>query len=692
MENPNVSVVITSCGRQDLLDRTISSFLEFNTYPILEYIVIEDGNGELNAPLIEKFKNLPFTWLETGHRVGQIQAIDQVYARVRAPFVFHCEDDWEFYAPGFVEKSILILKGHPEVLQVYLRAHDDTNRHPIMQEVMDANKVPFRFLAWNFQSAHWGIWHGFSFNPGLRRMTDYRSLGSFAAFDPDHYKKAWQIEQDVSAFFKERGFRAVILADNAGKGYVRHIGVGRQISMPRSEKDFMFPLPPEQNEKFFQIEIADKLQRIVTAGVNFDLEVRIQNNTELTISSEGPNPVHFSYHWLDSDGSIAWFDGERTKFVPPLQARATRHYLAKIEAPPIAGNFQLQPALVQEGSRWYDQYDAIPFEVRHDNAVEPNPRDLALWLAEKAFKEKNRDTLRQELSKLDGYAIDEGLIRFIDRYLGFIHAGKKKIATADPRRMPGPNELIVVFGSYPYAFSSLAVNNPIKRNLLEFWSFTFDKIEFEECWNRVDQIFVVNRDDRPDRWYSSLRELTRMGAPLDRITRFSASVDRPSNNPDLTGQLGCLRSHLRVMQTALAQKLKNIMVLEDDFGFTDELELNRRCLQAFFSREYEFDVCLLATSRYGIIIPKDDLVAVTRQPCTTTGGYIASQSGIPKLIDCFSASLDQMIKTGDHVTYSVDRCWSSLQQDERFLVFKRRLGFQLPSFSDIQERMSAAFD
>jgi hypothetical protein len=318
--------------------------------------------------------------------------------------------------------------------------------------------------------------------------------------------------------------------------------------------------------------------------------------------------------------------------------------------------------------------------------------DRALWLAEKAFKEKDRDTIIRELSKLDGYPLDEGLIRFTDRYATLIHSAKRKVGSVDSRRKPRADELIVVFGNYPYSFASLVVNNPIKRNLLEFWSFPVDDIEFEQCWTSVDQIFVLNREDRLDRWYSTLRELARMGAPLNRVTRFPAIIDRSTTNRELNGHIGCMRSHLSILQTVRAKTLRNVMVLEDDFGFSDDIETNQASLELFFKRNYDYDLCLLATSKYGPVLPKDDLVMLSRQPCTSNSGYIVSQSGAAKLIDCFNAALGDLLTTGDAITYAADRCWSALQQGDRFLVFKRRLGFQLPNFSDITGKVAAPFD
>ena len=53
----DVTVVLTSCNRQDLLERTLDSFFLHNTYPIREFIVIEDGDGSKNDHLRSRYEN-----------------------------------------------------------------------------------------------------------------------------------------------------------------------------------------------------------------------------------------------------------------------------------------------------------------------------------------------------------------------------------------------------------------------------------------------------------------------------------------------------------------------------------------------------------------------------------------------------------------------------------------------------------
>jgi glycosyl transferase family 2 len=224
-----VTFVMTSCGRQDLLEITLDSFLYYNTHPIREYIIIEDGDGALNSQLMKKYRKYPFRWLDTKTRLGQIAAIDIVYGHVRTEYIFHCEDDWKFTAPGFIEKSLPILEASDDILQVYLRALTDVNGHPILDEIHMAGDATYRLFCHYYESENFGTWHGLSWNPGLRRWREYELIGSFGSLDPDGNKIPWVVEREGSEFYQKHGYYAAILIDNDGKGYVRHLGAERHI-------------------------------------------------------------------------------------------------------------------------------------------------------------------------------------------------------------------------------------------------------------------------------------------------------------------------------------------------------------------------------------------------------------------------------------------------------------------------------
>jgi hypothetical protein len=225
-----VTIVLTSCGRPDLLEKTISSFIEFNTYSITKFIIVEDGPAVLSVAALY---NLPYPsqMISTGDYVGQIAAIDYAYSLVETEYIFHLEDDWEFYRPHFIEKSLVILEKEAHCLQVWLRALDDTNGHPVNPRVSRTGDLFCRRVPWRrMEYDYCGVWHGFSFNPGLRRLKDYIEVKGYGIHLREYglnYKGAG--EEAMSIIYREKQKFATILADESGIGYVRHIGGGRTV-------------------------------------------------------------------------------------------------------------------------------------------------------------------------------------------------------------------------------------------------------------------------------------------------------------------------------------------------------------------------------------------------------------------------------------------------------------------------------
>lgn len=215
-----ITFCLTSCGRQDLLERTLDSFLKFNTHPIDEYIIIEDsGSQDCNRELAEKYYHKGrFQWLYNPERIGMVKSIDRLYSMVnpKTDYIFHCEDDWEFYRPGFIEKSLDVLEDAPHILQVWLREIWDTNGHPVLPSLYRTKSgMPVSILKHNYQ----GVWSGYSTNPGLRRYKDIINFNALSVFGPDNIG----LEAKISMYYAAAGFSAVILTE----GYVRHIGEGR---------------------------------------------------------------------------------------------------------------------------------------------------------------------------------------------------------------------------------------------------------------------------------------------------------------------------------------------------------------------------------------------------------------------------------------------------------------------------------
>jgi GT2 family glycosyltransferase len=206
----DVTVVITSCNRLDLLYRTLASFIEFNTYPVHKIIIIDDS-GVPNV--LEKLKGVNdlFVCVENEINLGQILSIDKAYAMVETDYVFHLEDDWEFFASGFIEESKAMLERRPNCINHWIRRPNDTNGHPHRQGILRLN--------------HKGTWHGFTFNPTLKRMSDYHKIGSYGKYTTFDRLNGWRSEAKIGDVYRRLGYVATI----GTKGYVKHIGDNRHV-------------------------------------------------------------------------------------------------------------------------------------------------------------------------------------------------------------------------------------------------------------------------------------------------------------------------------------------------------------------------------------------------------------------------------------------------------------------------------
>jgi len=208
----NVTCILTSCGRWDLLKVTLDSFFKHNTYPINKFIVYDDGHIE---PFEFHTRYPMVSWVSCGERIGQIKALDYLWAEVKTPYAFTMEDDWEFTRPGFIEDSMKVLESDPTILMTWLAPVEPNNVHPI----------------------EWGndygvfktqpnLWSGTRFNPALKRKKDYDLIGSYGAHTTFEAHRPWRAEADIAKVYWRHGFKGAILPQS----YIKHIGEGRHIS------------------------------------------------------------------------------------------------------------------------------------------------------------------------------------------------------------------------------------------------------------------------------------------------------------------------------------------------------------------------------------------------------------------------------------------------------------------------------
>ena len=124
----NVTLVITSCNRPDLLHRCLESLFSIEKYNY-KSVVVADASGIPSAN-DEILKRFPFITYLHGNRLSQVDNIDMAYSVVKSKYILHFEEDWIVFKSGFIEKSIEVLEKFPSISVVSLHKRDDNFQRP----------------------------------------------------------------------------------------------------------------------------------------------------------------------------------------------------------------------------------------------------------------------------------------------------------------------------------------------------------------------------------------------------------------------------------------------------------------------------------------------------------------------------------------------------------------------------------
>jgi hypothetical protein len=215
----NISACLTSCNRFNLLERTLDSFFKLNTYPIQKFYIIEDSTKlEMKEKIISKYGD-KVELIFNDINLGPYKSIDKVYNLIDTEYIFHCEDDWSFDSnPNFIKESISILEERKDIHQIWFRKDADSSW--IESNEQNVNGVSFKML----KVPHCGDWNGFSLNPHVKRLSDYKLMF------PNGYQEF--ILKDKSIVFTEHNcmrnadkfnYRAALLNNRC----CQHIGHGQ---------------------------------------------------------------------------------------------------------------------------------------------------------------------------------------------------------------------------------------------------------------------------------------------------------------------------------------------------------------------------------------------------------------------------------------------------------------------------------
>lgn len=206
------TVVVTSCGRYDLLEQTIASFIRH--FDADSIIVAEDSADHAGArafaarhAIVDLRINDP--------KLGQLRSIDRLYETVRTPFVIHLEDDWGFERSIDLEKIVAMLSANPDVTVALLAHREYAPQFERGARMMSAEGFDYKY----FTPETHPMWFSYSFNPSIARLSIWKEIGPFSKFET---------EEKLSLSLKNEGKRIALLWPPIG----HHIGDRRHVPDP----------------------------------------------------------------------------------------------------------------------------------------------------------------------------------------------------------------------------------------------------------------------------------------------------------------------------------------------------------------------------------------------------------------------------------------------------------------------------
>jgi|TARA_R110002074_G_scaffold349080_2_gene519550 hypothetical protein len=215
VKEKEVTLFITSCGRPNLLKTTLLSFVKYNTYPIKQVILCEDSGIQGSVDFAKDILPYPIEFCYNKERIGQMKTIEKYIKLVETPYVFHLEDDYEFFDYGFIELSLTILKSDNNISQVLLE--DEQHEYP---KVDIGN--PLCYKLYTKEEGGNDFISAFSWRPSLKRL-------EIALLRIPY--KPWDDEYTVLLEVNKRGYYSVVTKNitNGKHGFCRHIGRNQHV-------------------------------------------------------------------------------------------------------------------------------------------------------------------------------------------------------------------------------------------------------------------------------------------------------------------------------------------------------------------------------------------------------------------------------------------------------------------------------
>jgi glycosyl transferase family 25 len=186
----------------------------------------------------------------------------------------------------------------------------------------------------------------------------------------------------------------------------------------------------------------------------------------------------------------------------------------------------------------------------------------------------------------------------------------------------------------------------------------------------IEKVVYINLAHRTDRKEEVEAELLKV-FPSEKIVRFDAIKHEK-------GGIGCTLSHAAVLEMAIENNWKNVLIVEDDLQWTS-FEKGVEILEKLVKNT--FDVILL--SGHGVSYNKQTYklnIAYAQTAILVNNHYFQT------LMNNYKEGVEILKTNYNNGNYRGDRYWNRLQKRDNWYIVMPQMCMQRPSFSDIERR------
>jgi glycosyl transferase family 25 len=184
----------------------------------------------------------------------------------------------------------------------------------------------------------------------------------------------------------------------------------------------------------------------------------------------------------------------------------------------------------------------------------------------------------------------------------------------------------------------------------------------------IEKVVYINLAHRSDRKEQVEKELSIF--PPEKIVRFDAIKHDE-------GGIGCSLSHAAVLELAIQNNWKNVLIVEDDLQWTN-FEKASQLLENLVRNP--FDVIMLS----GYFVSYNTETYKLNKSSATTA-YLVNNHYFQTLLANFKEGVELLKTDYNNGNYRADIYWNHLQKKDNWYIVMPQMCSQRPSFSDIEK-------